>query len=169
MAITNESGETAPSKDAAAASFRLVHIVSVTLAGILFGGSGGIGLGSLTSKDDGSSRELALLTYQVGELGKKVDALTVGTLDRWTASHQREYENKHDQRDAMRAAEALAREAAMRARVERLEGLLSAHDKEPWHVQAGAEHSETRRRLDRAVEEVKELRAELRAAVGPGK
>jgi hypothetical protein len=128
---------------------KLIHIL-ITMAVFLAGGGGGIGLGSLTrTQDPAMTENLKLFQYQIQELTKKVDALGGSMSDRFTHTMHKDWEIKHDQRDSMRIAECLAREATLRGRLDRLEETLRQHMREPWHVQAGAEHSETKRRVDR--------------------
>lgn len=128
---------------------KLIHIL-ITMAVFLAGGGGGIGLGSLTrTQDPAMTENLKLFQYQIQELTKKVDALAGSVSDRFTNSMHRDWEVKHDQRDSMRATEEHAREAALHSKVDRLEETLRQHMREPWHIQAGAEHAETKRRIDR--------------------
>lgn len=112
----------------------LVAAVAVALAG---GGAAGSAIGGKSSGDL-VAYQLEVLSGRVEELAKKLDQATA---DRFTS------------------ADAKDRAASVDRRLEALEARLDHHSAEPWHTRAGAEHSETKRRVDKLEAEVERLRA----------
>lgn len=110
------------------------------------------------------AKQRAVLEYQLTELVKKVDGLgkkldeaarswgerlEVRTADRLTATAYKEAEARRDAQELERRQQAEQRQRAVEEHVRSLEAQLRAHQAEPWHTQAGAEHAETKRRVDR--------------------
>lgn len=121
-------------------TFDLRAVVIAVLASL----AGGGGLGSALS----SHASDPLVEHQLKEINAKVDHLTrkveASTSDRWTATQHATWADRH--------------EVKVDRRLTALEERVSAHETLPWHREAGAEHSETKRRVDRLERDVQALK-----------
>lgn len=121
-------------------TFDLRAVVIAVLASL----AGGGGLGSALSRAQADP----LVEHQLKEINSKVDRLTAKVeaagSDRWTASQQAAWADRH--------------ESKVERRLVALEQRIAEHEVLPWHREAGAEHSETKRRVTRLEQELERIR-----------
>lgn len=144
-------------------------LVACVLTFLLGGGGGSLLTTAATTKADASADQLAreseikrreeeaaekaVIREQLAQLSQKFDQLQTAVLER-----TRDRWSRGDDEAAMRALRERLdldrqrhdqRVGDLERRVKELTEELRAHTVLPWHREAGAEHQETKRRLDR--------------------